>query len=240
VSALKNILTKKKGKIAALMMECVQGEGGFHDAPPKFFKALIKECKKNKVLIWIDEVQTFGRTKELFSSEDKKIMRDVDVITFGKLSQVCGVLYRKELNPTPGLLSQTFTGSTIALSIGQFMIQKLIKGSYYGKNGKIARIENKFKEYLSHLSKTKPGWIKNFTVVGSMVAFTPFDGTLSTVKKLVEQLYEKGLICFSCGHGPYRIRFLLPAPVLTNQEIKEGLKILEEVFSQYARENDYS
>ena len=59
--------------------------------------------KNEEIPVLVDEVQTFGRTSELFASQHFNIINDVDIITIGKLSQACATLYRTSLTPSPGI-----------------------------------------------------------------------------------------------------------------------------------------
>ena len=236
LNTLRKIIQKNKNQIAAFIMEPLQGEGGFHTAPSSFFKILIRECHKHKILIWADEIQTFGRTLNLFASEGLGILKDIDILTFGKMAQCAGVLYKKEINPKPGLLSQTFTASTVSLAVGRYIIHQLLQGKFYGLQGRFKEIQNSFQKYFQALIQKHSEWIKDFTCIGTMVAFTVGDGSYDVTQKFLRKLFINGLIAFYCGHGPYRVRFLLPGGVITNREIKDGLKILEATFLEFEGE----
>ena len=84
------------------MIELVQGEGGFQFAPREFYVAAFEEAKKAGLAIWVDEVQTFGRTGELFAFQKFSLHEWVDVVTIGKLLQACMVLYTADYNPEAG------------------------------------------------------------------------------------------------------------------------------------------
>ncbi len=72
-------------------------------------------CRENHIAVCCDEVQTFGRLPKLFAFQYFGLEDLVDIVSIGKLSQVCATLFRKEFKPKAGLLSQTFTGSTSSL-----------------------------------------------------------------------------------------------------------------------------
>ena len=88
--------------------------------------------KNETIPILVDEVQTFGRTSELFTSQHFNILKDVDIITIGKLSQACATLYRKTLVPQPGIISQTYTSSTTAIECGYQIIHYLLEHNHFG------------------------------------------------------------------------------------------------------------
>ena len=81
--------------------------------------------KQNNIAIHVDEIQTFGRTEELFAFQYFGLDDFVDVVTIGKLSQVCATLFKDDFNPRPGLVSQTFTGATAAFFAAKVIIREL-------------------------------------------------------------------------------------------------------------------
>ena len=116
-------------------MELIQGEGGYNIGDSEFFKSIIHIMKNENIPILVDEVQTFGRTSELFAANHFQIMEDVDIITIGKLSQACATIYKKRLKPEPGIISQTYTSSTTAIECGYQIINYLIDNHHFGKKG---------------------------------------------------------------------------------------------------------
>ena len=72
-----------------------------------FFGVLINCLKDADIPVYIDETQTFGRTTVLFSFQLFDLQDDVDIVSIGKMSQVCATLYRKHLKPKPGLILLT-------------------------------------------------------------------------------------------------------------------------------------
>ena len=91
--------------------------------------------KNEHIPVFIDEVQTFGRTSQLFSAQHFKIIELADVISIGKLSQVCATLYRKQFKPKPGII-KTFTSSTTAIECGYQIIHYLLSNKHFGFSGK--------------------------------------------------------------------------------------------------------
>ena len=76
-----------------------------------------------------------------------------DIITIGKLSQVCATIYRKELKPNAGIISQTFTSSTTAIESGYQIINYLIDNQHFGISGKNMVLGNYFNLLLKELTK---------------------------------------------------------------------------------------
>lgn len=217
---------------AMMCLELVQGEAGFHSGTKEYFQALMAELKKHEIAILVDEVQTFGRTPELFAFHYFQLQEYVDVVTIGKLSQVCATLFKNEYKPKSGLLSQTFTSSTTALYAGYFIVQQLINNHYFGPCGKIEAIHQEFEKHFRNLENCYPDKIKGPYGIGSMIAFTPFDGKSETVSKFVQDLFHEGVISFVAGSSPTRVRFLVPIGTLTSNDIENVMKIVEKVLNK--------
>lgn len=213
-------LTRYPGKFAALMMELVQGEGGFSYAPQDFYVQIFEEAKKANLAIWLDEIQTFGRTGEYFAYQTLGLSKYVDVVTVGKMLQACGVLYTEEFNPKAGLVAGTFSGSTVALRTGRRVLELLGEGGFLGKEGKIARLSARFASNLDRLAQGPcKGMMSERRNLGGMIAFQPFSGTMDDIKAVLTTLFDMGVVAFFCGHGPYLIRMLPPLGAMTEQEV---------------------
>lgn len=214
-------------QVAALMCELVQGEGGFNSAPRAFFVRLMERAKKAGVPVWVDEIQTFGRTRELFATSMLDLGDYVDVLTVGKLVQNAATLYTEALVPDPGLLSGTFSGSTVSLSLGRRVIERLTTGGHFGPDGRHARIEKLALGILDGMANGPcKGMLSGTNAIGTMVSFVPFDGEPATVTQVLKEAFARGLIAFSAGKQPSKVRMLLPGGVLTDDELREGLAIL--------------
>jgi len=231
VATLKKHIADNHKNIACFIFEPLQGEGGFNVAPKEFFEPLLKICRENHIAVWADEIQTFSRTGELFAFETLGIGEYIDIVTLAKTTQCGAVLYTEEYNPKPGLIAGTFTASTVSLSCGIKTLKTLLNGmngeKVLGPQGRIQKIHKKFTSMLESLQKNScKGLIKDFGGLGLMVAMTPYDGSKDKVMKLLQILFKNGLLAFSCGHDPYKIRFLLPL-VLEDKHIEEARILLE-------------
>jgi 4-aminobutyrate aminotransferase-like enzyme len=247
---LSEYLKRYPGQHAVFVMELVQGEGGFNIAPREFFEPLMKLCKENNIAIWIDEVQTFGRNESMFYFDQLGLGEYVDVVTIGKMSQACACLYTEEYAPKPGLLSGTFVASTVALNVGRRVLERLRDGGYYGQDGKNAQLQKAFRHHAEALVKKHPEWFPtvphhlggeitvspHFGGVGGMMRFTPFAGDKTKINRLMHVLFEEGVICFSCGHGPFHIRFLPPVGVMKPEQFKDVFEMVERAMSRVASE----
>ena len=231
---LKSHIDKHGDNIAMFIAELMQGEGGYKVAPASYWQALLGCCKENGIPVVADEIQTFGRTGEFFAFQKLGLGDYVDVCTLAKSAQCAAVLYTKEMNPKPGLVSGTFAGSSAGLNAGVAIIEHLDSGGYMGPTGKIEQINKKFIGMLNELNDTTcKGLLKDASGMGTMIGVTPLDGSREKMIALVKTLYDNGLMCFGCGRGPFRIRFLIPA-ILEDAHLDVAKAILEKSILEHA------
>jgi 4-aminobutyrate aminotransferase-like enzyme len=221
VGRLNEATQRYPGKFAALMMELIQGEGGFNYGPTEYYVRVFEAAKKAGLAIWADEIQTFGRTGELFAYQKLGLNPWVDVVTVGKTLQACGVLYTDEYNPKPGLVAGTFSGSSVALRAARRTLE-LFDQQLLGPSGKIERLSKRFTQKLNELKTGDcQGMIGEIRSIGGMIAFEPFDGKMETMKPVLMSMFDRGVIGFYCGHGPFLIRMLPPLAVMDERQVDE-------------------
>ncbi len=229
VRRLKYHIARFPGKHAALWMELVQGEGGYYEGDSNYFKALIEVAKENNIAVIADEVQTFCRTTRPFAFQHFGLDKLVDLVTIGKISQVCATLFTDDYAPKPGLISQTFTGSTWAMFAAHAIVSGLIENGNFGESGRNVQLHRHFADGLKGISEKHPGSIAGPYGVGGMVAFTPFDGSAEIAKEMVNRLYDAGLMSFMAGGEPSRVRFLMPLGCVKESHIDLACQIIENV-----------
>lgn len=235
---LKTYLSQHPKEYAVMIFELIQGENGFYQGSHQFFVSLMRVLKEHQITILIDEIQTFGRTPALFAFQHFELQDWVDIVTIGKLSQVCATLFKKDHQPRAGLLSQTFTSSTAAIHASKAILKYLIGENFYGPTGKIVALHRYFVKKLEQISFRHPGFIKGPFGIGGMVAFTPFDGETTRTKQLVHALFHAGVMSFIAGSNPTRMRFLIPFGVVTVQEIDAVSEIIENTMIKMAEKRE--
>ena len=217
---------------ACMCLELIQGEGGFNTGTTEFFTAILKVLKESDIRVFVDEIQTYGRTPSLFAFQHFKLDEFVDVVSIGKLSQVCATIFRQHLKPKMGLLSQTFTSSTMALRASRWIIEHLLQDHDYGPNAKIMQLHHRFLEHFHRLEKIMPDKIRGPYGIGAMIAFTPFSGDHHVVAQIVQDLFQAGVISFVAGSNPTKVRFLIPAAVMQIEDVDAVMQIVETVLAQ--------
>ena len=220
-------LKRHPKEYAVLFLELVQGERGFYSGSKAFFQAIINCAKAHGLAVIADEVQTFARTEELFAFHHFEL-EGIDLVTIGKIAQLGATLWNDEFNPKQGLLSQTFTASTSSIHASQWIFDALMQGNFYGKNGKNAKLHAAF---MHRLEKLKPH-IQGPFGIGSMIAFTPFNGEKAVAEKCAHKLFDNGVISFIAGSNPTRIRFLLPAGIMNLSDVDPIMDIVEKTIME--------
>lgn len=229
LNVLYNYLKRHPNQFAAMAFELVQGEGGFYSGTRDYFRAIMEVLRSEGIMIIVDEVQTFGRTPQLFAMQYFGVEDLADIVTIGKLSHVCATLFKKNVAPKPGLLSQTFISSTSAIRASIAIITELTKGGYYGPHGLIEKLHLKFQDILFKLSEKYPHLIQGPFGVGAMVGFSVYKGDPEKTVAFVKALFDAGVIAFTAGSMPMRVRFLPPIAVLDDNDYTIIGNVLEEV-----------
>lgn len=218
--------------VAAIIVEPVQGEGGFIVPPQGYFKKLKAICEKHGILLIMDEIQAgMGRTGKLFASEHFDVIPDI-ILTGKSIAAglpLSGVTGRAELMDAPhvGGLGGTYGGNPIACRAGIAVLDTLNK-DMLGKAKKLG--DNLRKQLLDLQSK--------YEIIGDVRGLGPMIG-MELVKnretkepagdeagKLVKRCYEQGLIVLSCGVYHNVIRILVPL-VIDDDQLEQGFRILE-------------
>jgi 4-aminobutyrate aminotransferase/(S)-3-amino-2-methylpropionate transaminase len=237
VSALEAHLRRYPGQIAGMLFELIQGEGGFNTAPREFFTALMDRCHESKLAVWVDEIQTFARTGELFAFRTLELENHIDVVTVGKTVQGSAVLFTRPYNPRPGLIAGTYAGSTVGMAVGARIIERLETEGYLGPDGRVALLGRRVERRLASLRKRLPKAVGERSGTGAMQAFVAFDGSTEIVSAIVRAAFEEGLMVFGTGANPSKIRMLLPVNT-TDEELEAGFSMLEKAMRRVAEERD--
>ena len=227
ITALDKLIETNGNSYCAMTIELIQGEAGFIFGTKEYYEGVFQWAKKHGIYVWVDEVQSFARTHQMFAFQMFGLDQYVDVVTIGKVLQAAGTFYTEELNPKPGLIAGTFNGSVASMNAGKASIRYLHEGNFYGENGRIKELEDKFKAQFKRLAEGScKGKIPYYGGVGTMLSFEVGDASNDTTNKFMKKLFDNGIITFSAGKEPTRVRFLLPLPLL-DEHIQEIFSILE-------------
>ncbi|MFM5056167.1 4-aminobutyrate--2-oxoglutarate transaminase [Aeromonas caviae] len=224
-------------RVAAIIIEPVQGEGGFYPASASFMQRLRQVCDQHGILLICDEIQTgFCRTGKTFATEYSGV--EPDIMTLAKslaggfpLSAVVGK--SEVMNAAkPGGLGGTYAGSPIACAAALAVLEVIEEERL---NQKALAQGEQIKARL-HLLATRFDCIGNIRGPGAMVAMELVkEGDAERpdpdlTKRLVAEAGKRGLVLLACGVRGNVIRFLAPltAPAAI---VDEGLDLLEQALS---------
>ncbi len=233
VGELDKLLNRYPGQHAALWLELVSGEGGYYPGTTDFFGRLIDRAKRDGLLVVFDEIQTFSRLSQPFAFQHFGLNDVADIVSFGKITQLCGTLYRESLKPKGPVLSQTFTAASSSVAASAAVLDQLESAGCFGPNGRNMQRHQVFADGLEQLSRKHSGKIQGPYGLGMMIAFTPGDGSSEHATRMVHMMYAAGLMGFVAGHDPTRIRFLPPPGVTTDDNIRMACAILDDVLNRF-------
>lgn len=220
--------------IAAVVMEPVQGEGGFIIPTPSFVQGIHNICKKHNILFIADEIQTgFCRTGKYFAMEHFGIIPDLITVSksMGAGMPISGVIGRKEIMDcaNPGELGGTFAGNPMGCRAALAVLDIIEKENLNQRAMEIGAI---LQERLQHLAN-QYDIIGEVRGLGAMYAMEFVTSRSSkepnpgVVKSIMKEAYSRGLLTLNAGLHGNILRFLMPL-VITNEQLLEGLDILEE------------
>ncbi len=229
-------------RVAAIIIEPVQGEGGFYIASPKFLQTLRAICDAHGIMLIVDEIQTgFARTGKTFAIEHAGI--EPDLITVAKslaggfpLSGVIGKAYIMDA-PAPGGLGGTYGGSPISCAAALGVLDIIETEDLNTKARSLGeKIVTRLTEIAARNDVPPIGGVRN---LGAMIAFELMTGTnfaepdADMAKTLCATALDNGLILLSCGIYGNTIRILVPLTA-SPDIIEEGLYVLEASLVQCA------
>ncbi|WP_188590392.1 4-aminobutyrate--2-oxoglutarate transaminase [Achromobacter denitrificans] len=223
-------------RVAAIIIEPVQGEGGFNITPPELMTALRKVCDEHGILLIADEVQTgFGRTGKLFAMEHHSVQADLITMakSLGGGFPISGVVGRAEImdGPAAGGLGGTYAGNPLAVAAAHAVLDVIAEEKLCER---AAQLGDKLRAHLEGLRAKVPG-IADVRGLGSMVALELNDAATGkpdaeAVKRVQARAIEKGLILLSCGVYGNVLRFLYPLTI-PDAQFDRALAILSEVLA---------
>ncbi|WP_122312532.1 4-aminobutyrate--2-oxoglutarate transaminase [Pseudomonas coronafaciens] len=220
-------------RVAAILIEPMQGDGGFLAAPVEFLKALRALTEKHGIVLILDEIQTgFGRTGKWFGFEHSGIQPDLVTVAKSLAGgmPLSGVVGRAEIMdaPLPGGLGGTYGGNALSCAAALAVIDTyeqenlLARGKLLGDRLRAGLLA--LKERYSFIGDVRgTGFMLAMEMVKDDAARSP-DADLN--QKIIDQARIGGLLVIKCGVYRNVLRFLAPL-VTTEQQIDEALTILD-------------
>lgn len=208
-------IIKKEGadSIGFIIIEPIQGEGGYNVASKKMLIDLRKVTKQYNIPLISDEVQSgLGRTGKWWAIQNSNI--NPDVISAAKALQVGATIANKKLSPEPGAISSTWGGGHILdLALGLETIRTIKRKKLLNN---IDNMGNYLRKRLNEIN------VKNPRGIGLMQAFDLENKKLRD--NVIIECLKNGLVLLGCGHNGIR---LIPPYIISKIEINQAVEILD-------------
>src|SRR3989442_10577674 len=227
-------------QVAAVVIEPVQGEGGFVVAPPGFLRALKALCEKYGILFVADEIQTgFCRTGKMIAVEHDGVAPDLMIIakSMGAGMPISGVVGRAEIMdaPAPGTLGGTYSGNAVACAAALAVLD------LYEKEDLAARSREIGKAVIDRFLKLQQQFplVGDVRGLGGMVAMelvkdrTTKEPDARAASDILAAAHHRGLALIKAGMYDNVLRVLVPLCV-TDEQLNQGLDIFEDAFTTVA------
>lgn len=218
-------------RVACIIIEPIQAEGGDHHFRDEFFQGLRKICDESEVLLIFDEVQTgIGMTGKMWAHEHFSVQPDV--ISFGKKTQVCGILANKEkFDEIPdnvfresSRINSTFGGNFIDMMRLKLILEVIEQENLVQHAEEMGAY---LLEGLQRLEQQYPQYVSAARGKGLMCAFNL--PTAELRNKVQSQLYQDKVIILGCGERALRFR---PHLNVSKDEIQTALERLEQILQK--------
>jgi 4-aminobutyrate aminotransferase / (S)-3-amino-2-methylpropionate transaminase / 5-aminovalerate transaminase len=223
-------------QVAAIVIEPVQGEGGFMVAPPGFLQALKSVCEKYGILFVADEIQSgFCRTGRMFAVEHDGVAPDLMIIakSMGAGMPISGVVGRADIMdaPPPGTLGGTYSGNPVACAAALAVLDLFEQEDYAARSREIGHAITarflKLQERFPMIGDVRGlGGMVAMELVKDPVTKEPDSHAASDV---LAAAHHRGLLLIKAGMYDNVLRVLVPLCV-TDEQLQHGLNIFEDAF----------
>lgn len=223
-------------EIAAVIMEPIQGEGGFNIPSKTFVQGVKRVCEKYGILFIVDEIQTgFGRTGKMFAMEHYDVVPDLMTMSKSIAAglPISAVTGRAEIMDSAGIgeIGGTFGGSPLGCVAAIEVVKMIEEQKLLDRANSFGE---KFQERFGQLTVRFPE-IGDVRSIGAMCAIEFFDENDQPngqkVREILAKAHQQGLIIMSAGLYGNVIRLLAPL-VITDDQIEEGFDVLDSVITE--------
>lgn len=224
-------------RVAAIIIEPVQGDGGFLAAPKEFLQALRARCTEHGIVLILDEIQAgFGRTGRMFGFQHAGIQPDLVTVAKSLAGgmPLSGVVGRAAIMdaPTPGGLGGTYGGNAVACAAALAVLDLFAEQELLKQGEMLAAQLN---QGLLALQRRYPrigdvrglGFMQAIEMVADDARQSP-DAALA--QKVIDESRNAGLLVIKCGIHRNVVRFLAPL-VTTPAQLAEALQMLDEALA---------
>jgi 4-aminobutyrate aminotransferase/(S)-3-amino-2-methylpropionate transaminase len=226
-------------QVAAIILEPVQGEGGFHVVSPTYLKGLRKICDNYGIMLILDEVQSgFGRTGKWAAYEHYQVIPDISIWAKsmgGGMPIGCVMGKAATMDAAgPSTIGGTYPGNPVCAAAALATIEYMEEINI---NELGVQVGVKVRDFFESLKQKFPEAIKAIHGLGAMLAIelTDREGNPASdlTKKILRYANEQGLILISAGVNGNYIRILSPL-VISDSQLFMGFDIIERAFKELA------
>ncbi|WP_419174234.1 4-aminobutyrate--2-oxoglutarate transaminase [Desulfosediminicola sp.] len=226
---------------AAIIVEPIQGEGGFIAPPKEYFRRLHEICKQNNILLIADEIQTgMGRTGHMFAMEYYGIEADITTVAKSLAAgmPLSAVVGKKEIMDSvhPSGIGGTYGGNPLACEAALAVFEIFEQENLLDQAQQLGE----------SLRQTFLGWREKFDIIGDVRGIGPMiamelvmdrntkEPASEETRALVKYCFDRGVIMLACGSHGNILRFLMPL-VITEEQLNQGLAILHDGLTTLGR-----
>src|SRR5579875_2278167 len=228
-------------QVAAIVIEPVQGEGGFMPTPPGFLNALKQLAEKHGILFVADEIQSgFYRTGKLFAVEHDNVEPDLVIIakSMGAGMPISGVVGKAEIMDAapPGTLGGTYSGNPLACAAALAVLDLFEKDDYAARSTQIGKA---VMERFLKLQQRYPKLVGDVRGLGAMVAMELVKDPVTkepdahAASDTLTAALQRGLVLIKAGMYDNVLRILVPLCV-TDEQLQQGLDIFDAALTSVA------
>ncbi|GEM50323.1 L-lysine 6-transaminase [Empedobacter brevis] len=225
IEQIEKTLSDRKNKVACIIIEPIQGEGGDNFFRKEFFQTLRAICDKEEILLIFDEVQTgMGMTGKMWAFQHYDVVPDI--ISFGKKTQVCGILANKEkLDQIPNnvfkessRINSTFGGNYIDMLRFKLILEVIEQENLVDNAAEKGKyIINKLNEIAKETKK-----IHSVRGLGLFIAFD-FDSDQNR-SEFIKTCFDHHMIILPCGENSVRMR---PHLNISEEDTNKAIEIIK-------------
>jgi 4-aminobutyrate aminotransferase / (S)-3-amino-2-methylpropionate transaminase / 5-aminovalerate transaminase len=227
-------------RVAAIIIEPVQGDGGFLPAPPEFMRALREITTRHGIVLIVDEIQAgFGRTGKMFGFQHSGIQPDLVTVAKSLAGglPISGVVGRAEIMdaPAPGGLGGTYGGNALACVAALAVIEAFEQEDLLARGERLAArmrdgLEKLQQKYQCIGEVRGLGFMLAMEIVADRSGKAP---EAALAQRIIDEARAGGLLVIKCGVNRNVVRFLAPL-VTTEAQLDEALTILDGALNRAA------
>lgn len=229
IAEIKQAIADNKDDIACMILEPIQGEGGDNHFRKEFFEQLRAICDENEILFILDEVQTgVGMTGKWWAHQHYV---QPDIISFGKKTQVCGILVSERIDDindnvfhTPSRINSTWGGNIVDMVRFKKYLEIITEENLVENAAVVGE------HLLNRLTELQNKYPEKLTNARGKGLYAAIDLSNADMRKAaIAKIFEKGVILLGSGEKSIRFR---PALNIKKEHIDEGIAVIDSVVKE--------